>query len=150
MSRHEDANELAESNRHLSAIYFHGYAVEMCLTAAVFRALDWKANDPIDRDTRHRRMVQARKQDDIDGDKVMSSDPHPLVGWARYLRWLRSTSDASPKGDVDRLEEAIRQAATVYRHWRPELRYKLRDVENRQLVEVRRATGWFIQQIGSL
>jgi hypothetical protein len=48
---------------------------------------------------------------------------------------------------VDRflLKEAVRKATLVYKHWRPELRYKTIAVTPMQLDEVYGAASWFIQ-----
>jgi hypothetical protein len=43
------------------------------------------------------------------------------------------------------LEEAIDKARLVYRHWRPELRYKTAQVTDNQIEEVRRSVTWFIK-----
>jgi hypothetical protein len=81
---------------------------------------------------------------------LMSSDPPPLVGWSRYLEWQRNLSGSLRDQERERLREAIRRAGIVYRHWRPELRYKLTEVREVQLAEVRFATEWFIQHLGRL
>ena len=73
----------------------------------------------------------------------MNGDPHPLVGWARFLQWQRLASSDLTQQDVQRLNEAIHEAERVYKHWRPELRYKLTDVAQSQFDQVRRAAKWF-------
>lgn len=80
----------------------------------------------------------------------MSSDPHPLDGWARLLEWQRLQVKDVSNADRERLKDATRRASIVYRHWRPELRYKVTDVNPAPLAEVRLATDWFIQHIGRL
>jgi hypothetical protein len=147
--RYREATEMGERHR-LCAVYWLGYCVEMCLTAACFRAAGFPVTVPIDRDTRQRRMAQARQLRLANGEPLMNSDPHPLVGWARYLRWLRSAS-AAPTPQVARLlSEAVNRAEAAYRHWRPELRYKTVDVAPGQLDELRRAASWFVGQQGRL
>jgi hypothetical protein len=132
-------NEAAmlQGNHRLAAVYWYGYCVEMCLVAAYFRRAGFQPHDPIDRDTRGLRMKFAR------GKGLMESDPHPLVGWAKYLRW-----QAMQKGFDDRrdrlLIEAIAWAEKAYRHWRPELRYKVADVAEACLDEIRQAAEWFM------
>lgn len=80
----------------------------------------------------------------------MSSDPHPLPGWARYLERQRRLSKDLNEGQRRRLLDAVHRAEVVYKQWRPELRYKLTEVKESQLAEVRLAAEWFIQNIGRL
>src|SRR5205823_82804 len=128
-----DAACLSADGRRLVAVYFLGYAVEMCLSAAYFRSVGFAPNTPIDRETRKRRMTQARQIQSSDGQPLMSSDPHPLVGWARYLEWQRDLAGVLSDQERGRIREAVRRAGIVYRHWRPELRYKLTEARERQL-----------------
>ena len=139
-----DAEDLNRNGRRLPAIYFLGFAVEMLLAAAYFRSVGFGITKPIDRQTRSSRMVFARKQIAWDGEPLMSGDPHPLVGWARLLEWnvLKSGECSAPLRN--RLSEAIRIAESVYRHWRPELRYKNPDASEEQYAEVLRAADWFL------
>ncbi len=111
----------------------------MCLTAASFRSAGFSPEMPIDRDMRQRRMAQARQLG------MMSADPHPLVGWARFLQWQRTRDPDLAEDVMRRLREAVHKAEQVYKHWRPELRYKVTDVGPRQLDEGRSAASWFIQ-----
>ena len=145
-----DADSLGANGRRLAAVYFLGFAVEMCLSAAYFRSIGFAPGTPIDRETRKRRMAQARQMQGLDGQPLMSSDAHPLVGWARYLEWQRGLSGALSDQQRGRLREAVRRAGVVYRHWRPELRYKLTEAREVQLAEVRLAAEWFIQSSGRL
>ena len=78
--RFESAEILRAQERRLAAVYFFGYSVEMWLAAAYFRGAGFKPHEPIDRDTRQRRMVQARQLRTVTGTFLMNSDPHPLVG----------------------------------------------------------------------
>jgi hypothetical protein len=148
--RVQDATCLSEGGRRLAALYCLGYAVEMILTAAYFRSVGFGARSSIDRDTRHRHMIQARRTQGDDRRFLMSSDPHPLDGWARLLEWRRLQVKDVSNAVRERLKDATRRASIVYRHWRPELRYKVTDVNAAQLAEVRLATEWFIQHIGRL
>lgn len=149
-SRYNEAQELIKPDYRLGSIYLMGFSVEMCLTAAYFRSAGFKPHETIDRDTRYRRMNLARQLRDVVGDPLMTADPHPLPGWARLLYWQRTASPDLPEQELQRLKEAIRRAEVVYRHWRPELRYKVRDVTERQIDDVRIATAWFIEQRGRL
>ncbi len=141
--RYDDGERLAKW-RFLGAVYFWGFTVEMCLTAAYFRSLGYSSNMPIDRDTRMLRMTHARRL------KIMNSDPHPLVGWARLLQRQRTIARKLGPQHSELLRETVRRAETVYKHWRPELRYKLVDVTESQLAEVRESAPWFLRQRGRL
>jgi hypothetical protein len=121
----------------LAAVYWYGYIVEMCLVSAYFRNAGFLPNMPIDRDTRIRRMAHARQ------NGLMKSDPHPLPGWANLLRWQSSLAKPGHRSK-GLLDEAVHRANAVYRHWRPELRYKTTDVKPEWLEEVRRAARWFL------
>jgi hypothetical protein len=145
-----DADCLSSDGRRMVALYLLGYAVEMCLSAAYFRSAGFGLNTAIDGKTRKLRMTQARKLRSSDGEPLMSSEPHPLVGWARYLEWHRERSGAPSAQEKAKLRESIRRAAAVYRHWRPELRYKLTEVKPPQFAEARLAVEWFVQNLGRL
>ena len=72
----------------------------------------------------------------------MNSDPHPLVGWARFLEWQKSASGALAAADAQRLKEAVNKAVEIYNYWRPELRYKVVEITEPQLQVVRSAAIW--------
>jgi hypothetical protein len=122
LHRFASAEVLRTRGRRLAAVYFDGYSAEMWLSAAYFRSAGFKPYEPIDRDTRHRRMVQARTVRMASGDFLMNSDPHPLVGWARFLEWQRSASGVLTNTDARRLKEAVNKAIEVYKYWRPDTR----------------------------
>ncbi len=77
--------------------------------------------------------------------KLMESDPHPLVGWPRFMEWRRSINKELTSREAQLLTEAIHRAELADKHWRPELRYKMMKVSWDQLQEVRRAAIWFIE-----
>lgn len=135
--RFGEAETLLQNERRLAALYWYGFSVELCLAAAYFRNAGFRPNDPIDRDTRFRRMSNARQRG------LMGSDPHPLPGWAELLRWQVLTQDVDSR-KRQLLDAAVKFAHSVYRHWRPELRYKVTDVPRDCLDEVRQAAKWFI------
>jgi hypothetical protein len=137
--------EILRPQRQLAALYLYGYSTEMCLTSAYFRSAGFSPNAPIDRDTRQRRMAQARQLRTPRDGLLMNSDPHPLVGWARFLEWQRSASAQLSESEMQRLREAINKAVLIYNYWRPELRYKTLEIMAKQLEEVRRASRWFIE-----
>ena len=136
------AELLRTHKRRLAALYFYGYSAEMWLSAAYFRSAGFGPHKPIDRDTRHRRMASARQLRSASGAVLMNSDPHLLVGWARYLERQRSASGALAAAAAERLKEAVNQAITIYNYWRPELRYKVVDITEAQLAVVRGAVTW--------
>lgn len=148
--RLDEAACLSANGWALAALYLLGYSVEMCLAAAYFRSAGFDPALPIDRETRKRRMAHARTIQTETGQPLMSGDPHPIVGCARYLRWHRQLSGKLSTQDQKTLTEAVRRAEIVYRHWRPELRYKTTQVQAAQLAEVRLAAEWFNQNVGRI
>ena len=148
--RFEEGECLKKQSRLLGALYLYGYSVEMCLAAAYFRRAGFRPDQSITEDERRRRMAHARQTPHPDGEPLMSKTSHPLVGWAQYLQWHRRLSGALTSQDEQRLREAVQKAKHVYKHWRPELRYKTTDVATGQLDEVRRCVSWFIEQRGRL
>ena len=147
--RHNDALVLMKKGNRLGALYLLGHSAEMCLTAAYFRAVGFSAMTVIDRDIRRQHMARARNLIGEDGLALMNSDPHPIVGWARFLRYQRSASKLS-KRQAQHLDEGIAKAELIYKHWRPELRYKIADVTKAQLGEAVAASAWFLEQRGRL
>lgn len=147
--RHDDGLALLRVKHNLAGVYLFGYSAEMCLAAAYFRAVGFAAKRVIERDERLRHMARAKNLKDADGKSLMSSDPHPLVGWARFLKWQRFASKISTV-EMRRLNDAIGHAEMLYKHWRPELRYKLVEVTAPQLAEVSKASTWFLEHRGRL
>lgn len=133
----------------LAAVYLYGYVIEMCLTAAYFRAAGLAPDEMLDNDTRRARMARLRQLLDESGKALMGADPHPLVGWAQGLRFQRRLVGAS-ESVSRRLDDAIDYTKRAYRHWRPELRYKVAQVPPDQLEDVRRAAEWLLRQRGNL
>ena len=147
--RHDDGLELLHVRHTLAAVYLFGYSAEMCLAAAYFRAVGFTVKRVIERDERQRHMAKARNLKDAEGNPIMTGDPHPLVGWARFLKWQRIASKIS-SAEMRRLNDAIGHAEILYKHWRPELRYKLIEVTASQLAEVSKACTWFLEHRGRL
>jgi hypothetical protein len=139
------AEILRTKKRRLAALYLYGYSAEICLCAAYYRSSGLPANTAIDRDTRRRRMAQARQLRTASGEPLMNSDPHPLVGWARFLQWQRTLRGGLTEQDERHLREAINKATLIYQYWRPELRYKTVEIAEQLLQEVRRATQWLVE-----
>jgi hypothetical protein len=148
--RFDEGDSLKRQNHLLGALYLYGYSVEMCLAAAYFRSAGFRPDQPIEDVARRQRMAKARQELHSDGRALMSGDPHPLDGWARFLEWNRRSSIPPASQEAERLRVAVRKAQQVYKHWRPELRYKTIDVAPSQLDEVRQCVRWFIVQRGRL
>jgi hypothetical protein len=148
--RYDDAEKLAGEKCFLTAIYLYGYSAEMCLGAAFFRSAGFGDIQPIELETRNRRMAQAKSLKTPSGEPLMNKDPHPLVGWARFLLWMRESSRKLSSQESRRLNEAINKAQSIYRHWRPQLRYKSTEANLEQVEEVRKAATWFIENRGRL
>jgi len=140
--RFASAEVLRIQERRLTALYFYGYSAEIWLCAAYYRSAAFGPHQSIDRDTRQRRMAQARQLRLASGATMMNSDPHPLVGWARFLEWQRSASGALGAAATQRLKEATNKAIEIYNYWRPELRYKVVEITDAQLSVVRGAATW--------
>jgi hypothetical protein len=144
------ADILWKQKRRLAALYLYGYSAEICLSAAYYRSAGFAPHIAIDRDMRKRRMAQARQMQQPNGSPLMNSDPHPLVGWARFLEAQRQLVGGLSSQDEQRLREAIRKATLIYNYWRPELRYKTTDVNERFLREVQGAAKWLIDNQAKL
>ena len=140
--RFESANILWNEKRRLAALYMFGYTAEICLATAYYRSAGFPPNAEIDRDTRNPRMAQARLLEMPNGEKLMPRDPHPILGWARFLQFQRMFVGNLSSSDSQRLREAINKAALIYSFWRPELRYKVVDIRDDQLHQIHRATNW--------
>jgi hypothetical protein len=149
-NRFGEAELLEKQNRWLGALYLYGYSVEMCLAAAYFRSAGFSLTQEIEDGERTRRMAAARRQSHPDGAPLMSNAPHPLDGWARLLQWHRQSSGALTVQDEQRLAEAVQRAKCIYKHWRPELRYKTTNVTRNQLNEAHWCVSWFLAQRGRL
>ena len=59
-------------------------------------------------------MTQARLLEMPNGEKLMPRDPHPIVGWARFLEYQRILGGGLSNNDRQRLREAINKAAFIY------------------------------------
>ncbi len=143
--RFETAEILRINRRRLAALYMYGYSAEICLSAAYYRSAGFPRHATIDRDTRQRRLAQARQLRTERDEPLMNSDPHPLVGWARFLERQRLLAGGLSQQAEQRLREAINKAALIYSYWRPELRYKITEITDRQLQEVRQAVRWLVE-----
>jgi hypothetical protein len=140
--RLEEAEILKEAGRRLAAIYMYGYAVEMLVGAAYFRLIEYGLDTDITSQARRLAEKQARQE------KLMSSEPHDLSGWAKLLivtRQRRST------GFSQSLAMQLRfQADVVYDRWRPNLRYRTLVPTLNDVSAVRHAALWFQDQYGKL
>lgn len=143
--RFATAEVLFKEKRRLAALYLYGYSAEICLSAAYYRSTGFPPTVPIDRETRRRRMAQARQLLTPTGEFLMNSDPHPLVGWARFLQQQRQLMGGLSELDEQRLREAVNKAVLIYNYWRPELRYKITDIDVRDLRKVQLAAKWLVE-----
>ena len=81
----------------------------------------------------------------------MNTDPHPIIGWARLLRWQQEAMDPNMAAAKRKIyNTAIEIAKIVHRHWTPVLRYKVKDVEEAQLEEMRESAEWFLKYFDKL
>jgi hypothetical protein len=144
-NRFDTAEILRGKERRLAAVYLYGYCAEMCLSSAYFRSAGFTAIMPIDRDTRNRRMAQARRQRGANGEFLMNSDPHPIMGWAQFLYWHRLIPGTMTAQQDQCLKEAIKKATLLYQNWRPELRYKVVEITDSQVADVRHAADWILK-----
>ncbi len=145
-----DAEDLNRNGRRLPAIYFLGFAVEMLLAAAYFRRLGYRPREPIEPRDRKSTMTQLRHTKDEEGEVLMSGDPHPIPGWAKAIIWLRTNQGTTSNGERERMKAALKNSERIYRHWRPELRYKCADVSEDQFEEAFHAADWFVQNSNRL
>ncbi|WP_459558189.1 hypothetical protein [Lacunimicrobium album] len=141
--RFKTAEVLKSNDRRLAAVYLFGYSVEMWLGAACFHHAGFRPHSEILPDIRGRRMAFARQRG------LMSNDPHPIVGWARFLEWSRLTIDPS-EHERQILTSAIKNAEVIYQYWRPELRYKVHDFSSKEVDLVHKSASWFQQNQGKL
>jgi hypothetical protein len=143
--RYESANVLWKEKRRLAALYMFGYTAEICLATAYYRCAGFAPNAEIDRETRNRRMAQARLIEMPNGDRLMPArDAHPILGWARFLEYERIRVGNPSAQDRQRLREAVAKAALVYSYWRPSLRYKVVDFGDEALQKVQKAAKWLL------
>ena len=89
-------------------------------------------------------MAQARLLVMPNGERMMSHEPHPIVGWARFLEHQRLADPRLTNSDRQRLREAIHKAEFIYSYWRPELRYKVVDLGDEPLRKVQKAAKWLL------
>ena len=122
----------------------YGYTAEICLSTAYFRSVGFSPNAEIDGDTRNRRMAQARLIQSPNGERLMSRDPHPILGWALFLEYQRILVGNLTLTDRQRLREAVNKAAFIYSYWRPELRYKVVEIPEKWLEAVQKAAKWLL------
>jgi len=143
--RYESANVLWKEKRRLAALYMLGYTAEICLATAYFRCAGFSPNAEIDRETRNRRMAQARLIEMPNGDTLMPArDAHPILGWARFLEYERTRVGNLSVRDRQRLREAVNKASLIHSYWCPSLRYKVLDFGEEALQKVQKATKWLL------
>jgi len=115
----------------------YGYAAEMILKAAYFRNLGHPRLAEIDLEARNRAQASAQQQ------KLMSRDPHDILGWARLLDWYKKT--LHPQAYEPTLSgKVVTNAMTFYENWRPQMRYRNVLPAPGKVVAVRAAAAWMI------
>jgi hypothetical protein len=140
--RTRDAELLQDQGRLGAAAYLFGYVVEMRLTAACFRVLDFDLERRIDRIDRQTVERDARRL------HLMSREPHDLAGWGRYLVYLRQReSRGYPRPFATDLISAVEGA---YDNWRPRLRYRSLTPSAGQLAYVHDAAIWLSEHYTKL
>jgi hypothetical protein len=134
--RIEEGDKLAEKHP-LTAIYLYGYAAEMIIKSAHFKALRFGATDEIDRDSRNRAMALARV------NNLMGHDPHDIPGWARLLVCNKQTlhTPAYPSGLA---RQIVDNGIVIYENWRPQMRYRNTVPPPATATIVRTSAKWFV------
>ena len=138
-ARYSEAEQLAERGHGLASIYLHGYAVEITLVIGYFSGLGYTDKAPISLDARRIAIQLARQRSSL------PSEPHPIDGWAILLAERRGAGYHMPFA-----EALVDRARSVWRHWRPSLRYRSIDVEPSQIADVRLASGWISKHRGQI
>lgn len=129
-----EARLLDAQGRRIAAMYIYGYVAEIRLTASVLRISGFAPQN----------TVSLRDIDDLRADArrnhLMTTDPHDVAGWGRYLVHLRSFQ--SRRMGTELRFSVQQQAASLYDHWRPRIRYKALTPSAYQLEAVRNAAAW--------
>ena len=73
--------------------------------------------------------------------RFMGRTPHNLEGWAKLVVLVRK--ERGTGFGVPFRYDVVSQAARIYRHWRPTLRYRVTVPTPAELVSVREGVLWF-------
>jgi len=142
--RHEDAAQLARSNRGLAAIYLWGYTVEMTVKAAWFALLGYPDYKSI-----------ARK--DLETAKAVAKSYgigwpgnfHDIECWAQLLVQHRVALNR-PYAVHHFDTVLLAHAHCVYSRWRESLRYKANVPYRFEVEAVAESAEWFLTNSRSL
>lgn len=137
--RHEDASQLARSNRGLAAIYLWGYTVEMTVKAAWFALLGYGDDQSITmKDLADAKAKAKSYRIDWPGGY------HDLNGWTQLLiRHREAMNRPYAVRHFDRI--LLGHARRVYDRWREWLRYKRNVPYPFEVAAVAESAEWFLR-----
>lgn len=138
--RYRDAEVLRRANRRLSAIYLYGYAVEMWVKAAYFRAIFTQGglSSKTQIDSLRRRMAE---NEWIVLGLPKKPGPHDIAGWAQSLVKKRIVIGAPHTQQL--ANEIINRATSVCLHWREYMRYRSVPIAQTEVIAVKSEANWF-------
>lgn len=138
--RSADADVLSSAGRDLAAIYLYGYATEMRIKAAYFRALFGATGlDPqttIDPPARGHAVNEFKKL-----GLAARPGPHDISGWAQLLVAKRFDLAIGYPPDLER--EVRHQAGRVGDRWSEILRSRANQPYSHEVRIVRGASEWY-------
>ena len=141
--RRVDAARLVAQRRPLAAIYLQGYAVEMAVKAAYFRAVGHRPNQQVTAGDRHLAVSEWQTL----GLKGKPGH-HEILGWAQLLAAKRtSLSRPYPPGFQS---ELLAYAKAVSLRWREILRYRVNVPYAHEVRVMATASQWFDQNYPQL
>jgi hypothetical protein len=137
--RHEDASQLARSNRGLAAIYLWGYVAEMTVKAAYFATSGLSDTDPIGRREFQNAELQAQS---LGIHWSSGAGLHRVSQWAELLIQYRKRSGRpySLRFAADVLEHSSR----IQARWRVDMRYKRNIAYQFEVQAVAESAEWFL------
>lgn len=134
--RLHEAQLLREKGRPCCAVYLFGYVAEMRIVAACLRLVGCPPTMAVSLADLNILKADARQQN------LMTSDPHDIAGWARYLLYSRRAHHSRWFGANVR-DKIQYHGDGLYEHWRPRLRYKALTPTAAQVAAVAEAAEWF-------
>lgn len=137
--RHHDGNVLAMNGRRTAAIYLWGYAVEMLLKAAYFRAVGFPSPQPITFADLRSAAARAPTL-----GVVWSGNFHDLRAWADLLIAHRAATSGLGYGSVAFATQLAAQARGIQTVWRETLRYHKNIAYLFEMRDARAIVEWFM------
>jgi hypothetical protein len=138
--RSSDAQALASNNRRTAAIYLWGYAAEMTLKAAYFRAIGFDDIRPIAPSD-----LRAARNSANSLGIAWPGNLHDIRAWAELVVVTRASLPgmvyATP-GFGNQIVSAARQLGSL---WRETLRYHKNIAYPHEVQRARRASLWFLE-----